>query len=65
VAEGSINRLTERGFGFIRTPGGKDLFFHSSALEGVAFEDLRVGQRVEFTATEGPKGPRADAIRLV
>ncbi len=65
MAEGSINRLTERGFGFIRTPEGKDLFFHSSALEGVVFEELRVGQRVEFTPTEGPKGPRADAIRLV
>ena len=65
MAEGSIKRLTEKGFGFIRTPDGNDVFFHSTALEGVTFEDLRVGQRVEFTEGEGSKGPRAEAIRLV
>jgi cold shock protein len=41
------------------------VFFHSSALEGVVFEELRIGQRVEFTEGEGPKGLRAEAIRVV
>ncbi len=65
MAEGSIKRLAEKGFGFIGTATGQDLFFHSTALEGVSFEELRVGQRVEFTESEGAKGPRAEAVRLV
>jgi len=65
LAEGSIKRLTDRGFGFIGTAEGHDLFFHSTALNGVSFEELRVGQRVEFTRSEGSRGPRAEAIRLV
>ena len=65
VAEGSIKRLTDKGFGFIATASGKDVFFHTSALEDVTFEELRVGQRVEFTEGEGPKGPRAESVRLI
>jgi CspA family cold shock protein len=64
MSEGSIKRLTDKGFGFIRTPSGNDLFFHSTALQGVTFEELQVGQRVEFTEGEGPKGPRAESVRL-
>ena len=65
MAEGSIKRLTDKGFGFIQKSNGTDVFFHSSALQGVVFEELRIGQRVEFTEGEGPKGLRAEAIRLV
>lgn len=65
MTEGSIKRLTEKGFGFIRTADGNDLFFHSTALQGVTFEELRIGQRVEFTQGQGDKGPRAEAIRLL
>ena len=65
MAEGSIKRLTEKGFGFIGTADGHDLFFHSTALNGVTFDELRVGQRVEFTQSDSSRGPRAEAIRLV
>ena len=65
MAEGSIKRLTDKGFGFINTGGEKDLFFHSSDLEGVAFEDLREGQRVSYTEGRGPKGPRAENVTPV
>lgn len=65
MAEGTIKRLTDRGFGFIATESGKDLFFHSSALQGVTFEELQRGQRVEFTQSDGPKGPRAEVVRLL
>lgn len=65
MTEGSIKRLTDKGFGFIRTADGNDLFFHSSGLQGVTFEELRVGQNVEFTEGVGPKGPRAEGIRLL
>ena len=44
--EGTIKRLTDKGFGFISDGSDKDLFFHSSALQGVRFDDLREGQKV-------------------
>jgi cold shock protein len=65
MAEGTIKRLTDRGFGFIDTGGGKDLFFHMSAVEGVSFEQLAEGQRVSYTTGEGPKGPRAENVKLL
>ena len=65
MAQGTIKRLTDRGFGFIETESGKDLFFHSSALEGVTFETLRTGQRVSYEEGEGPKGPRAEHVNLL
>lgn len=65
MAEGTIKRLVlDRGFGFIDTGGRKDLFFHMSALQGVAIEDLSEGQRVEYEEGEGPKGPRAESVKL-
>ena len=65
VAEGTIKRLTDKGFGFIDAGGGKDMFFHNSAVQGTSFEQLREGQQVTFTVGEGPKGPRAENVRLV
>ena len=65
MSEGTIKRLTDRGFGFIDTGGGKDLFFHRSAVQGATFEELREGQRVSYTEGQGPKGPRADTVTLV
>lgn len=65
MAEGTIKRLTDKGFGFIEVGGGKDLFFHRSAVEGVRFEDLQEGQRVSFTEGQGPKGPRAEKVKPV
>jgi CspA family cold shock protein len=62
MAEGTIKRLTDRGFGFIDTGSGKDIFFHSSDLEGVSYEELQVGQRVSYTEGRGPKGPRAENV---
>jgi CspA family cold shock protein len=64
MAEGTIKRVTDRGFGFITT-GTKDLFFHSSAVQGVSFEELREGQKVSFTEGQSPKGPRAENVKLV
>lgn len=63
MAEGTIKRLTDKGFGFIETGTGKDLFFHMSAVESVRFEDLKQGQRVSFNEGQGPKGPRAENVK--
>jgi CspA family cold shock protein len=65
IAEGTIKRLTDKGFGFISTGGDKDMFFHMSNLEGVTYEELREGQRVSFEEGRGPKGPRAENVRLI
>lgn len=65
MEQGTIKRITDKGFGFI-APAGKsdDMFFHSSSVEGVDFNDLREGQNVTFTTGQGPKGPRAENVQL-
>jgi len=63
---GTIKTLTERGFGFISREGEeKDLFFHSKALVGVAFADLKVGDAVSFELTQSDKGPAAINVSRV
>ena len=57
---GTIKRLTDRGFGFIAQEGEeKELFFHSSALVGATYDDLREGDAVSFDTEDSDKGPRA------
>jgi CspA family cold shock protein len=65
MAEGTIKKLTDKGFGFIDNGGGNDLFFHNSSLEGVSFDDLREGQRVTFTEAQGQKGPCAENVKVI
>lgn len=65
MAEGTIKKVTDKGFGFISAETGDDLFFHMSNLDGVSFDELREGQRVEYTEGRGPKGPRAENVRPV
>jgi len=64
MAQGTIKKLTEKGFGFIETSDGRDLFFHMSALQDVQFDDLSEGQSVEFDIGSGPKGERAENVRV-
>jgi CspA family cold shock protein len=64
MSEGTIKRLTDKGFGFIDTGAEKDLFFHSSSLEGVSYEELNEGQRVSFNEGQGQKGPCAENVKL-
>ena len=65
MAEGTIKRLTDKGFGFIEDGSDKDMFFHSSNLDGVSYEQLQEGQRVSYTEGQGPKGPRAENVRPI
>lgn len=64
MPQGHIKKLTDKGFGFIAGDSG-DLFFHQSALEGVRYDELREGQLVEYTESQGPKGPRAENVRPI
>lgn len=61
---GSIKRLTDKGFGFIEQEGEeKDLFFHSSSLVDVTFDELREGDKVTFDVEDSDKGPRATNVQ--
>jgi|TARA_R110002110_G_scaffold163786_4_gene363782 CspA family cold shock protein len=61
--EGTVKWFNEsKGFGFISQEGGPDVFAHFSAITGSGFKTLAEGQRVEFTITQGQKGPQAADI---
>jgi len=65
-ARGTVKRIVrDRGFGFIRSADGKEVFFHRSALVGLDLRALSEGQKVEFILEESPKGPRASRVRRV
>lgn len=64
MPKGTIRRLvTDRGFGFIKTEEGKDLFFHRSQLQGVDYSSLRERQEGEFELGQGRTG-RPEAVRV-
>jgi CspA family cold shock protein len=66
MQQGTIARVTDKGFGFIKCEGQeKDLFFHSNELVGVAFDDLREGDKVTFEIADSPKGPNAVQVSRV
>ncbi len=66
MAKGTIKAILDRGFGFISTGEGTEIFFHRSDLQNVTFETLRQGQEVEFEMGQGSDGrSRAVGVRLV
>ncbi len=52
----------EKGFGFIETQSGNDVFVHFSAITGDGFKSLEEGQRVEFEVVQGNRGPQASNV---
>ena len=61
--EGTVKWFNEsKGFGFISQENGPDVFAHFSAITGTGFKTLAEGQKVEFTITQGQKGPQAADI---
>ncbi len=66
MPKGTIIRLMDRGFGFIKGEEEGDLFFHSNDLQGAEFSSLREGQEVEFETGQDKKGrPQAVNVKLV
>ena len=62
---GTIKRLvSDKGFGFVQASDGMEYFFHQSACAGARFDELREGQNVTFDKGQGPKGPRAENVRV-
>lgn len=64
MAEGRVKWFNEsKGYGFIETDQGRDVFVHFSAIEGTGFKTLSEGDRVSFDEEKGAKGPQAVRVR--
>jgi CspA family cold shock protein len=64
--QGTIKRIIrDRGFGFIRSTDGQEIFFHRSTLQQMNFDAIKEGEMVEFEVERGDKGPRAANVRPV
>ncbi len=55
----------DKGFGFIQREQGEDVFVHFRAIKVEGYRSLQEGQRVEFTVTQGQKGPQAEDVTVV
>lgn len=69
MPQGTIKKLVaDKGFGFIQSEDGSDVFFHHSSVADRQFDNLSEGQRVEYTVDNGGggkgKGPRAASVSL-
>jgi len=65
MPQGKIKTLVSgKGFGFI-AGDSKDLFFHSKEVKGTTFDDLQVGQMVEYSVGQSDKGPCATSVRVI
>lgn len=66
MKKGTIARLMDKGYGFIKVEGDeKDLFFHSNEVQNADFNSLKEGDELEFEVTEGQKGPQAVNVSRV
>ncbi len=55
----------EKGFGFIQQEGGPDVFVHFRNINSSGFKSLDEGQKVQFTVTQGQKGPQAEDVTII
>jgi CspA family cold shock protein len=56
---------TAKGYGFITTDEGKEVFIHYSSIKSEGFKQLKRGQAVEFDIVEGDRGPQASEVVVI
>lgn len=60
MTEGTVKWFNDsKGFGFITSNDGTDVFVHHTSIKGEGFKSLSEGDRVSFDTEKGPKGPKA------
>ncbi len=60
MAKGTVKWFSnQKGYGFISTESGKDVFVHHTGILGDGYKSLEEGQEVEFEIQQGPKGEQA------
>ena len=63
---GTVKWFNEsKGYGFIEREQGEDVFVHYASIRGEGFKSLAEGQKVEFTVTQGQKGPQAQDVTAI
>jgi CspA family cold shock protein len=66
MAEGRVKWFNDKkGYGFIETSEGPDVFVHHTSIEGVGFKSLSEGERVSFEVEKGAKGPQAVNVKAI
>jgi cold shock CspA family protein len=55
----------EEGYGFLETPGSREIYFHRNSVLEDYFDRLKIGSAVSFTEERGEKGPQASTVRLI
>lgn len=66
MAEGTVKWFNDtKGFGFIESSDGQDVFVHQSEIQGEGYRSLSEGAKVEFELTQGPKGPKAVQVKQI
>ena len=66
MAKGTVKWFDDsKGFGFIESEDGGDVFVHHNAIQGDGYKSLSEGQGVTFDVVDGPKGPAAENVEKV
>ena len=64
MAKGTVKWFSnQKGYGFISTESGKDVFVHHTGIQGDGYKSLEEGQEVEFEVQQGPKGEQAVNVK--
>jgi ribosomal subunit interface protein len=66
LLEGRVTKLFHhKGYGFLETPDGREVYFHGNSVLEPGFDRLQIGTEVRFAEEQGAKGPQASTVHIV